>query len=190
MINIQKIRADFPILNQKINGKELIYFDNAATSQTPQIVIDKISNYYLGYNSNIHRGVHFLSQKATEAYENARKTIQLHFNASRPYEIIFTSGATHSINIIALGYTKILKKGDEIIISEMEHHSNIVPWQMLCERTGAILKIAPINEDGVLVLDKFKSMCSKKTKLVVITHVSNALGTVNPIESIFCPFKK
>ncbi|MBN09333.1 MAG: cysteine desulfurase CsdA [Flavobacteriaceae bacterium] len=184
MINIQKIRADFPILNQKINGKELIYFDNAATSQTPQIVIDKISNYYLGYNSNIHRGVHFLSQKATEAYENARKTIQLHFNASRPYEIIFTSGATHSINIIALGYTKILKKGDEIIISEMEHHSNIVPWQMLCERTGAILKIAPINEDGVLVLDKFKSMCSKKTKLVVITHVSNALGTVNPIESI------
>ncbi|MAH81885.1 MAG: cysteine desulfurase CsdA [Flavobacteriaceae bacterium] len=184
MIDVKKIRDDFPILKRKINGNQLIYFDNAATSQTPQVVIDKISNYYSNYNSNIHRGVHMLSQEATESYEKSRRIIQNQFNAKSSNEIIFTSGTTHGINIVASGYSNFLKKGDEIILSEMEHHSNIVPWQMLCEKTGAIIRIAKMDENGVLILDYFKSICSNKTKLVLVSHVSNALGTINPIESI------
>ena len=184
MFDIKKIRDDFPILKRKINGNQLVYFDNAATAQTPQVVIDEISNYYSNYNSNIHRGVHKLSQEATDAYEKARETIQLNFNAEHSHEIIFTSGSTHSINIVASGYRDILKKGDEIILSAMEHHSNIVPWQMLCQKTGAILKVAPMDNNGVLILEKFKEICNNKTQLVVISHVSNALGTINPIESI------
>ena len=184
MIDIKKIRDDFPILKRKINGNQLVYFDNAATSQTPQVVIDEISNYYSNYNSNIHRGVHKLSQEATDAYEKARETIQRNFNAEHSHEIIFTSGSTNSINIVASGYGDILKKGDEIIVSAMEHHSNIVPWQMLCQKTGAILKVAPMDNNGVLIMDKFEELCNDKTQLVVISHVSNALGTINPIESI------
>ncbi len=184
MIDVKKIRDDFPILKRKINGNQLIYFDNAATSQTPQVVIDKISDYYSNYNSNIHRGVHMLSQEATESYEKSRQILQNQFNAKSSNEIIFTSGSTHGINIVASGYSNFLKKGDEIILSEMEHHSNIVPWQMLCEKTGAIIRIAKMDENGVLILDYFKSICSNKTKLVLVSHVSNALGTINPIESI------
>jgi len=184
MIDIKKIRDDFPILKRKINGNQLVYFDNAATSQTPQVVIDEISNYYSNYNSNIHRGVHKLSQEATDAYEKARETIRLNFNAKHSHEIIFTSGSTHGINIVASGYIDILKKGDEIILSEMEHHSNIVPWQMLCDKTGAVLKVAPMDDNGVLILEEFKAICNNKTQLVVISHVSNALGTINPIELI------
>ena len=184
MMDIKKIRNDFPILKRKINGNQLVYFDNAATSQTPEVVIDEISNYYSNYNSNIHRGTHKLSQEATEAYEKARQILQHNFNAKFSHEIVFTSGTTHSINIVASGYSDILKKGDEIILSAMEHHSNIVPWQMLCQKTGAILKIAPMDNNGVLILEEFKIICNKKTKLVAISHVSNALGTINPIESI------
>ena len=184
MIDIKKIRDDFPILKRKINGKQLVYFDNAATSQTPQVVINEISNYYSNYNSNIHRGVHKLSQEATDAYEKARRTIQSNFNAKYSHEIIFTSGSTHSINIVSSGYGEILKKGDEIILSAMEHHSNIVPWQMLCEKTGAILKVAPMDNNGVLIIEEFEKICNKKTQLVVMSHVSNALGTINPIELI------
>ena len=161
-----------------------IYFDNAATSQTPNQVIDVIADYYRNYNSNIHRGVHTLSQEATDAYEGARKTIQNHFNAAHPHEIIMTSGTTHSINIIASGYTQILQAGDELLISAMEHHSNIVPWQMLCERTGAVLKVIPMNQTGVLEMEAYKALLSEKTKLVFVNHVSNALGTVNPIDQI------
>ena len=161
-----------------------VYFDNAATSQTPNQVIDVIADYYRNYNSNIHRGVHTLSQEATDAYEGARKTVQNHFNAAHPHEIIMTSGTTHSINIIASGYTQILREGDELILSAMEHHSNSVPWQMLCERTGAVLKVIPMNQTGVLEMDAYKALLSEKTKLVFVNHVSNALGTVNPIDEI------
>lgn len=184
MLDIKKIREDFPILNRKVNGHTLVYFDNAATSQTPQIVIDAIVDYYSNYNANIHRGVHSLSQEATDAYEQARKKVQNHFNAAKPYEIILTSGTTHSINLVATGFTSILKKGDEIIVSALEHHSNIVPWQMLCERTGSILKVIPINLDGELVMSKYDALLSNKTKLVFCNHISNALGTINPIEEI------
>ena len=184
MIDIKKIRNDFPILNRKINGNQLIYFDNAATSQTPKVVVDEIANYYYNYNSNIHRGVHKLSQEATDAYEKSRKILQNNFNAKYDREVIFTSGSTHGINLVASGYAHILKKGDEIILSAMEHHSNIVPWQMLCEKTGAKLRVAPMDTNGVLIMEEYSKICSKKTKLVVISHVSNALGTINPIESI------
>ncbi|WP_456460667.1 aminotransferase class V-fold PLP-dependent enzyme [Lutibacter sp.] len=184
MIDIQKIRSEFPILTQKVNGKPLVYFDNAATSQKPQIVIDSIVNYYTTFNANIHRGVHSLSQKATNAFEEARVKLQKHFNAKKNYEIILTAGTTHSINIVATGFTSLLKKGDEIIVSALEHHSNIVPWQMLCERTGAVLKVIPMNEEGELQLDKYAELLSKKTKLVFVNHVSNALGTINPIKKI------
>ncbi len=184
MIDIQKIRADFPILNEKVNGKPLVYLDNAATSQKPQVVIDSIVNYYTTINSNIHRGVHTLSQKATDAYEQARIKLQQHFNAKKSYEIILTAGTTHSINIVATGFSSLLKKGDEIIVSAMEHHSNIVPWQMLCERTGAILKVIPMNEVGELLMNEYDALLSNKTKLVFVNHVSNALGTINPIEKI------
>ena len=182
--NIQKIRADFPILSREVNGHPLVYLDNAATSQKPQQVIDSIVHYYSYYNANIHRGVHTLSQEATDAYEAARQKIQKHFNAKESYEILFTAGTTHGINLVANGFSKILKKDDEIIVSAMEHHSNIVPWQMLCERTGAILKVIPMNEEGVLMMDEYEKLLSENTKLVFVNHVSNALGTINPIAEI------
>lgn len=183
-LDIEKIRADFPILSREVNGKPLVYFDNAATSQTPNAVIDVISDYYRRYNANIHRGVHTLSQEATDAYEKARHTLQSHLNAERPEEIIFTSGTTHSINLVANGFASFLNPGDELIVSAMEHHSNIVPWQMACEKTGAVLKVIPMNERGELELDIFKSLLSERTRLVFCNHVSNALGTINPIETI------
>ncbi len=184
MFQVQKIRKDFPILSRKINGKPLIYFDNAATSQTPQQVIDVIVDYYSNYNANIHRGVHSLSQEATDAYEQARAKIQKHFNAKHAHEIIYTSGTTHSINIVANGFASLLKKGDEILVSALEHHSNIVPWQMLCERTGAILKVIPMNLNGELILTEYDSLLNENTKLVFVNHISNALGTINPIKYI------
>ena len=182
--NIESIRNDFPILNTKVNGNQLIYFDNAATSQTPNCVIDSISDYYKNLNSNIHRGVHKLSQLATEKYEESRKKFKEHLNARSTSEIIFTSGTTHSINLISNGFTGFLKEGDEIIVSQLEHHSNIVPWQMLCEKTGAIMKVIPMNEKGDLDLSEFSALLGNKTKVVFVNHVSNALGTVNPIETI------
>ena len=184
MLNLDKIRADFPILSRKVNGKPLVYFDNAATSQTPQQVIDVIVDYYSNYNANIHRGVHTLSQEATDKYEAARHTIKKHFNAKHAHEIIYTAGTTHSINIVAHGFSKLLKQGDEVIVSALEHHSNIVPWQMLCEQTGAILKVIPMNQEGELVMTSFDTLLSEKTKLVFVNHISNALGTINPIEEI------
>jgi len=182
--NVESIRKDFPILSRKVNGKPLVYFDNAATSQTPKIVIDSIVDYYSNYNSNIHRGVHTLSQEATDKYEEARQKIQNHFNAKKSHEIIFTSGTTHGINMIANGFASLLKKGDEIIVSALEHHSNIVPWQMLCEKTGALLKVIPMNQEGELVIAKYEKLLSDNTKLVFVNHISNALGTINPIEDI------
>ena len=184
MFPVEKIRADFPILQRKVNGKPLVYFDNAATSQTPKIVIDAIVNYYSNYNANIHRGVHTLSQEATDLYEQARITLQKHFNAKHAYEIIFTSGTTHSINMVASGFSSMLKKGDEIIVSALEHHSNIVPWQMLCEKTGAELKVIPMNEEGSLIMSEYDKLLSENTKLVFCNHISNALGTINPIKEI------
>lgn len=183
-LDIEKIRSDFPILQREVNGQALVYFDNAATSQTPQQVIDVIVDYYSQYNANIHRGVHSLSQEATDAYEAARQKIQRHFNAAKAHEIILTSGTTHSINIIAAGYTEILNKGDQLLVSAMEHHSNIVPWQMLCEKTGAILKVIPMTQQGTLDMQAYNSLLNIHTKLVFVNHVSNALGTVNPIEDI------
>lgn len=183
-LDIQDIRKDFPILSRKVNDKPLVYFDNAATSQTPQQVIDCIVDYYSSYNANIHRGVHKLSQEATDKYEQARHTIQKHFNAKHAFEIIMTSGTTHGINLVANGFSALLKSGDEIIVSALEHHSNIVPWQMLCERTGAILKVIPMNNEGELVIEQFENLLTDKTKLVFVNHISNALGTINPIEHI------
>ncbi len=183
-MDVQKIRKDFPILAREVNGKQLVYFDNAATSQTPVQVIDTIVDYYKKYNANIHRGVHSLSQEATDAYEAARQKIQKHFNAAQLHEIIFTSGTTHSINVVSNGYAQLLNQGDELIVSALEHHSNIVPWQMLCKKTGAILKVIPMNEEGVLLMDEYDKLLSDKTRLVFVNHVSNALGTVNPIENI------
>ena len=182
--NVEKIREDFPILKREINGYPLVYFDNAATSQTPQQVIDVIVDYYSNYNANIHRGVHALSQEATDKYEQARKKIQEHFNAKKTHEIIFTSGTTHGINLVANGFASLLHKGDEIIVSALEHHSNIVPWQILAEKTGAVLKVIPMNQEGELIYPAFEELLSEKTKLVFVNHVSNALGTVNPIKKI------
>ena len=182
--NIESIRNDFPILNTSVNGNKLIYLDNAATSQTPNCVINSISDYYKNLNSNIHRGVHSLSQMATEKYEDTRKKFKSHFNAKSSKEIIFTSGTTHSINLISSGFSKFLNKGDEIIVSHLEHHSNIVPWQMLCEKTGAKMLVIPMNDKGELDLNKFSKILSKRTKVVFVNHVSNALGTVNDIEKI------
>ena len=184
MFNVEKIRADFPILNRKVNGKPLVYFDNAATSQKPQVMIDAIVDYYSNYNANIHRGVHTLSQEATNAYEEARIKIRDHFNAAKSHEIILTSGTTHGINMVATGFTSLLKAGDEIIVSALEHHSNIVPWQMLCERSGADLKVIPMTLKGELNMEAYENLLSKKTKLVFVNHVSNALGTINPIKKI------
>ena len=184
MFDIQKIRADFPILSQTVNGKPLVYFDNGATSQKPQVVIDSIVDYYSRYNANIHRGVHTLSQIATDAYEEARIKIQKHFNAKHAYEVILTSGTTESINLVANGFATIIKKGDEVIVSALEHHSNIVPWQMLCEQTGAILRVIPMTVNGVLDMQVYGEMLNSKTKLVFCNHVSNAIGTINPIKEI------
>ena len=182
--DVKNIRKDFPILKKQINGKQLIYFDNAATSQTPTCVINSISDYYNNYNSNIHRGVHSLSEEATEAYEKARKKIQIHFNAKHKEEIIFTSGTTHSINIVSNGFLDLIGENDEIIVSGLEHHSNIVPWQMMCKKTNSKLKVIPLDKNGELDLKEFKNLVSKKTKLVFLNHVSNALGIINPIEEI------
>ena len=182
--DVYKIRKDFPILNRKVNGKPLVYFDNAATSQTPQQVIDVIADYYSNYNANIHRGVHQLSQEATDRYEEARQTIQKHFNAKFAHEIIFTSGTTHSINLVAHGFGGILKKDDVILVSALEHHSNIVPWQMLCEKTEAMLKVIPMTNEGELDMSQFEALLKLNPKLVFVNHISNALGTINPIKTI------
>lgn len=184
MLNVNNIRKDFPILNRKVNGKPLVYLDNAATSQTPKQVIDAIVDYYSNYNANIHRGVHTLSQEATDLYEASRIKIQKHFNAKHAHEIIFTSGTTHGINLVANGFASLLTKNDDIIVSALEHHSNIVPWQMLCERTGATLKVIPMNLEGELLMDEYDTLLNANTKLVFVNHISNALGTINPIEYI------
>ncbi len=182
MLDINKIRADFPILSRTVNGKPLVYFDNGATSQKPQIVIDAITKYYQEINANIHRGVHTLSQLATDAYEISRGKIQNHINAKFAHEVIFTSGTTHGINAVANGFISILKPGDEVLVSALEHHSNIVPWQMLCEKTEATLKVIPMNENGELIMVEYDKLLSNKTKIVTVNHISNALGTVNPIK--------
>ena len=183
-LDVNKIRNDFPILKRKVNGCPFVYFDNAATSQKPSKVIASITDYYENYNSNIHRGVHTVSQEATDAYENARKKIQKHFNAKHSEEIILTSGTTHSINLVANGFTSLLNSDDEILISELEHHSNIVPWQMMCEKNGAKLKVIPLKDNGELDYESFLKKLSKRTKVVFVNHVSNALGTINPIKKI------
>jgi cysteine desulfurase/selenocysteine lyase len=185
MLDINKIREDFPALHQLVYKKPLVYLDNAATTQKPKVVIDTLLDYYTTQNSNIHRGVHYLSQKATAAYEDARRVIQQFINSEHSHEIIFTRGTTESINLVASSFAKrFLKKGDEILISAMEHHSNIVPWQMVCEEKQASLKVIQFNEDGELLLDEFEKLLNEKTKLIAITHISNALGTVNPIKEI------
>ncbi|PKR81511.1 cysteine desulfurase CsdA [Brumimicrobium salinarum] len=184
MMDIQKIRSQFPILEEKIHGKPLVYFDNGATTQKPLSVINRIENYYTKENANIHRGVHTLSQEATTAYENARNTIQTYIGAQHNHEIIFTKGTTDGINLVANSFGELLKPGDEIIISAMEHHSNIVPWQMLCERKGCKLRIIPMNAKGELELEVFERLLSERTKLVAVTHISNSLGTVNDVEQI------
>ena len=184
MLDVYKIRKDFPILGKKVNNTDLIYFDNAATSQTPNQVIDVISSYYKENNSNIHRGLHSLSADATNKYENSRSVIKNHFGAAHEHEIIFTSGTTHGINIISSGLEKSISSKDELIVSEMEHHSNIVPWQMLCEKTGSKLKVLPINDDGTLDMDEYNSLLTPKVKFVFINHVSNTLGIVNPLKEI------
>lgn len=183
-LDLAQIRADFPILHRKVNGQPLVYLDNAATSQTPLPVIDAISDYYKHTNANIHRGVHALSQEATDQFEAARKKIQTHFNAVHAHEIILTSGTTHSINLVANGFASLLQKGDELIVSALEHHANIVPWQMLCERTGAKLNVIPMTDEGTLDMEAFDALVNPKTKVVFVNHVSNALGIINPIEDI------
>jgi cysteine desulfurase/selenocysteine lyase len=184
-MDIEKIRADFPILHQQVNGKPLVYLDNGATTQKPQVVIDAIADYYRTTNSNVHRGAHTLSDQATQMFENARTTLQKFLNAKKSEEIIWTRGTTDAINLVAQTWVRSnVKAGDEIIISGMEHHSNIVPWQMVCEQTGAILKIIPVLEDGTLDYDGYLKLLSDKTKFVAVVHVSNALGTVNPVDDI------
>jgi cysteine desulfurase/selenocysteine lyase len=183
--NPSVIREHFPILNQEVNGKPLIYFDNAATTQKPDVVINAISDYYLNYNANIHRGIHSLAEKATEAYENSRRKAKDYINASSTDEVIFTYGTTDGINLAASSLSKaILNEGDEVIISAMEHHSNIVPWQMVCEERNAVLKVAPISESGELIYEEYVKLLSEKVKIVSIVHVSNSLGTINPVKRI------
>ena len=184
MKSILEIRTDFPILSRTIHNKPLIYFDNGATSQTPTQVIEAIVHYYSYQNANIHRGVHTLSQEATDAYEEARKKLQRHFNARKSSEILFTAGTTHSINLVANGYSALMQEGDEVIISASEHHSNIVPWQLACQRSGATLKVIPMNEKGILDLEVYNQLLNKRTKIVCVQHVSNALGNIHPIEEI------
>jgi cysteine desulfurase/selenocysteine lyase len=182
---VERLRADFPILQQTVRGKPLVYLDNAATSQKPQAVLDTLHRYYTTLNANVHRGVHFLSEEATRAYEGARLKVKRFLNAADPAEIVFTRGTTEAINLVAASYGRaFLGRGDEIVISTMEHHSNIVPWQILCEQTGAVLKVAPITDAGELLLDDFAALLGPRTKLVSIVHVSNALGTVNPVRQI------
>ena len=183
-LDIQEIRTAFPILQQKVNGKPLVYFDNAATAQKPQRVIGKLTEYYTGYNANIHRGIHTLAEKATKAYEAARKAAQEFVGAQYGEEIVFTRGVTESINLVAASYGSFIREGDEIIIAELEHHSNIVPWQMLCERKGAVLRIIPVNDRGEMDLGAYKNMLSNKTRMVATNHASNTLGTINPVEEI------
>lgn len=183
--NIESIRKDFPILNELVNGKKLVYLDNAATTQKPQIVIDALSGYYEHYNANIHRGIHHLAETATAAFEDTRRSMQRFLNAPSAEQVIFTYGTTDGINLVAQTYgRKFLHEGDEIIISTMEHHSNIVPWQMLCEENGCVLRVIPINEDGELQMDEFEKMLSERTKFVSVVHASNALGTINPVKEI------
>lgn len=184
-INIQKIRKDFPILSRTVHGKPLIYFDNAASSQKPRPVIDAINKYYSEEHSNVHRGVHYLSSCATEKYEAVREKVRKFINAGFSHEIIFTKGTTDSINLVANSFgKKILKNGDEVVISTMEHHSNIVPWQMVCDERGAKLKIIPVNDNGEILLEKFEKLLNEKTKIVAICHISNSLGTINPVKKI------
>jgi len=180
--DIQKIRHDFPILAQQVNGEPLVYFDNGATSQKPQVVIDAEAKYYKEINANIHRGVHHLSQVATDAYEEARVKIQHHINAKNSFEVLFTTGTTFGINLVANGFGQILQPGDEIIVSYLEHHSNIVPWQLACERSGAKLRVIPMLTDGSLDMDAYVALLNKNTKIVAVNHVSNALGTINPVK--------
>ena len=183
-LDLTQIRNDFPILHREVNGQPLVYLDNAATSQTPLPVINAISDYYKHTNANIHRGVHALSQEATDQFEAARQKIQKHFNAAKAHEIILTSGTTHAINLVANGFASLLKQGDELIVSALEHHANIVPWQMLCERTGATLNVIPMTDEGTLDIEVFDALVNSKTKVVFVNHVSNALGIINPIEHI------
>jgi cysteine desulfurase/selenocysteine lyase len=182
--SVSDVRAQFPALRQKVYGKQLIYFDNGATSQKPQVVLDTLAQYYALENANIHRGVHYLSQQATSAYEAARRTIQKYIGANAPEEIIFTKGTTDSINLVAFSFGERLKPGDEILISAMEHHSNIVPWQLLCERKGCVLRVIPISKKGELDLAAFEQMLSERTKLLALTHISNTLGTINPVKEL------
>jgi cysteine desulfurase/selenocysteine lyase len=184
-INVEQLRREFPVLNQTVNGKPLVYLDNAATTQKPKAVVERLMDYYYKENSNIHRGAHYLSVQATEAYEEARETVRLYLNAAFSREIIFTRGTTESINLVASSFSqKFLKEGDEILISAMEHHSNIVPWQLACEQKGATLKVIPMNEHGELLMETLTGLLTEKTRLVAVSHVSNALGTINPIEEI------
>ena len=184
-MEVTQIRTDFPLLSRKVHGKPLVYLDNGATTQKPQIVIDAITDYYTEYNSNIHRGVHHLSQLATEKYEVARKTIQQFIGAQFSHEIIFSPGTTSSINLVASSWGRAnVSADDEVLISAMEHHSNIVPWQMLCEEKGAKLKVIPMNDNGELIMEQFESLLSSKTKIVAVNHISNTLGTINPVEKI------
>lgn len=183
--DINKIRADFPTLNQKIRGKDLVYLDNAATSHKPLCVIEAVEDFYKNYNSNIHRGVHKLSQIATDKYEKARTTVKDFINADSTEEIIFTKGTTDSVNLVANSFgRKYLKEGDEVLISHMEHHSNIVPWQLLCEQIGCVLKVAPIDDNGDIIWTEFEKLISDRTKLISVVHISNSLGTINPIKKI------
>ena len=184
-LDIEQIRKDFPVLNQQINGRPLVYLDNAATNQKPQSVIDALSQYYEGYNANIHRGIHQLAEQATAAFEASRRAVQSFLNAKHWEEIIFTYGTTDGINLVAQSYgRKFLKEGDEIIISTMEHHSNIVPWQMLCEERGCVLRVIPVDDNGELIIDEYEKLLSERTKLVSVVHVSNSLGTINPVKTI------
>jgi cysteine desulfurase / selenocysteine lyase len=184
-LDIEKIRADFPILHRTVHGKPLVYLDNAATSQKPRSVIDAVSRYYEQENANIHRGVHYLSERATEDYEGARKTVQAFLNAAHSHEVIFVRGATEGINLVAQTFGRAnVGSGDEVVVTGMEHHSNIVPWQMLCEEKGAKLRVAPINDSGELLLDEYAKLLGPRAKLVAVTHVSNALGTVNPVREM------
>jgi cysteine desulfurase/selenocysteine lyase len=184
-LDVERIRRDFPILQQRINGKPLIYLDSAATSQKPKCVIDAISGYYTSTNANIHRGVHTLSVRATEGYESARRRVRSFINAARPEEIVFVRGATEGINLIAQAFARpMLKAGDEVLITTMEHHSNIVPWQILCDQTGAVLRVAPINDAGELLVDEYRKLIGPRTKIVSFTHISNALGTINPVREL------
>ena len=184
-LDVYAIRQQFPVLNREVKGHPLVYFDNAATTQKPQVVIDALMNYYSRYNANIHRGIHSLAEEATAAFEATRDTVQQFINAESREQIIFTGGTTEGINLVAQTWGRQnIKAGDEIIISNMEHHSNIVPWYILCEEKGAVLKVIPINEDGELKMDEFEKLLNKKTKLVSIVHVSNAMGTINPVKKI------